>query len=48
MQGLQRYMLNAGFYLAGGMLGVLSTVNSEVDIAPDCDALLDGPKGLKE
>lgn len=42
IQGLQRHMLNNGIFLSSGMMGVLSTVNTEEDIDPFCQTLLDG------
>ncbi len=45
--GLHRYMLNHGYFLSSGMMGVISTVMDTADVDPFCQTLLDGIRSLK-
>jgi glutamate-1-semialdehyde 2,1-aminomutase len=46
--GLHRYMVQNGYWLTPGMIGVLSTVMDTADVAPFCETLLNGIKALRE
>jgi glutamate-1-semialdehyde 2,1-aminomutase len=46
--GLHRYMVQNGFWMTPGMVGVLSTVMDTADIAPFCETLLAGIRELRE
>ncbi|MEJ2088016.1 MAG: aminotransferase class III-fold pyridoxal phosphate-dependent enzyme [Gammaproteobacteria bacterium] len=45
--GLHRYLLNHGYFLSPGMMGVISTVMDTSDVDPFCQTLLDGIRSLK-
>lgn len=46
--GLHRYMVQNGYWMTPGMVGVLSTVMDTADIAPFCETLLAGIRELRE
>jgi glutamate-1-semialdehyde 2,1-aminomutase len=46
--GLHRYMVQNGYWMTPGMIGVLSTVMDTADVAPFCDTLLSGIRQLRE
>lgn len=46
--GLHRYMVQHGYWMTPGMIGVLSTVMDTADVAPFCDTLLRGIRELRE
>lgn len=46
--GLHRYMVQHGYWLTPGMVGVLSTVMDSADIAPFCETLQDGIRDLRD
>jgi len=46
--GLHRYMVQNGYWLTPGMVGVLSTVMDTADVAPFCETLLSGIRKLRE
>jgi glutamate-1-semialdehyde 2,1-aminomutase len=46
--GLHRYMVQNGYWMTPGMIGVLSTVMDTVDVAPFCETLLRGIRELRE
>ncbi|MGE0622039.1 MAG: aspartate aminotransferase family protein [Pseudomonadales bacterium] len=45
--GLHRYLLNHGYYMSPGMMGVISTVMDSSDVDPFCQTLLNGIRSLK-
>ena len=45
--GLHQYMLNHGYFLSPGMLGIVSTVMDTSDVDPFCQTLLGGIRELK-
>jgi glutamate-1-semialdehyde 2,1-aminomutase len=45
--GLHRYLLNQGYFLSPGMMGVVSTVMDSSDVDPFCQTLLEGIRSLK-
>jgi glutamate-1-semialdehyde 2,1-aminomutase len=45
--GLHRYMVQNGYWLTPGMVGVLSTVMDSADVAPFCETLMNGIKELR-
>jgi len=45
--GLHRYLLNHGYFMSPGMMGVISTVMDTADVDPFCQTLLDGIRLLK-
>ncbi len=45
--GLHRYMMNHGYFMSPGMLGVVSTVMDTSDVDPFCETLLSGIRELK-
>lgn len=45
--GLHRYLLNHGYFMSPGMMGVISTVMDDSDVDPFCQTLLDGIRSLK-
>jgi len=46
--GLHRYMVQNGYWMTPGMVGILSTVMDTADIAPFCETLLAGIRELRE
>jgi glutamate-1-semialdehyde 2,1-aminomutase len=46
--GLHRYMVQNGYWLTPGMIGVLSTAMDAADVAPFCETLLRGIRELRE
>ena len=46
--GLHRYMVQNGYWMTPGMIGVLSTVMDTADVAPFCETLLSGIRELRE
>ncbi len=46
--GLHRYMVQNGYWLTPGMIGVASTVMDTGDVAPFCETLLSGIRELRE
>ena len=46
--GLHRYMVQNGYWMTPGMVGVLSTVMDTADVAPFCETLLSGIRELRE
>ena len=46
--GLHRYMVQNGYWLTPGMVGVLSTVMDTADVASFCETLLRGIRELRE
>lgn len=46
--GLHRYMVQHGYWMTPGMIGIVSTVMGAADVAPFCDTLLNGIKELRE
>lgn len=46
--GLHRYMVQHGYWMTPGMIGVLSTVMDTADVAPFCETLLRGIRELRE
>lgn len=46
--GLHRYMVQHGYWMTPGMVGVLSTVIDESDIAPFCETLESGIRELRD
>ena len=46
--GLHRYMVQNGYWMSPGMIGVVSTVMDTADVAPFCDTLLRGIRELRE
>jgi len=46
--GLHRYMVQNGYWMTPGMVGVLSTVMDTGDVAPFCETLLSGIRALRE
>jgi glutamate-1-semialdehyde 2,1-aminomutase len=46
--GLHRYMVQNGYWLTPGMVGVCSTVMDTADVAPFCETLLAGILELRE
>ena len=46
--GLHRYMVQHGYWLTPGMVGVLSTVIESADIAPFCEVLQNGIHELRD
>lgn len=46
--GLHRYMVQNGYWLTPGMVGVVSTVMDTADVAPFCETLLNGIRELRE
>jgi len=46
-RGLHRYMLNHGYFMSPGMMGVISTVMDTTDVDPFCQTLLEGIRSLK-
>ena len=46
--GLHRYMVQNGYWMTPGMVGVVSTVMDTADIAPFCETLLAGIRELRE
>ncbi len=46
--GLHRYMVQNGYWMTPGMVGVLSTVMDSADVAPFCETLLSGIRELRE
>jgi len=46
--GLHRYMVQNGYWLTPGMVGVISTVMDTADVAPFCETLLNGIRELRE
>ncbi len=46
--GLHRYMVQNGYWMTPGMIGVVSTVMDSADVAPFCETLLAGIKALRE
>jgi len=46
--GLHRYMVQHGYWMTPGMIGVLSTVMDTADVAPFCETLLGGIRELRE
>lgn len=46
--GLHRYLVQNGYWMTPGMVGVVSTVMDTADIAPFCETLLNGIKDLRE
>lgn len=46
--GLHRYMVQNGYWMTPGMVGILSTVMDPADIAPFCETLLAGIRELRE
>ncbi len=46
--GLHRYMVENGYWMTPGMIGVVSTAMDSADIAPFCETLLAGIKALRE
>ena len=46
--GLHRYMVQHGYWLTPGMIGVLSTAMDAADVAPFCETLADGIRTLRE
>lgn len=46
--GLHRYMVQNGYWLTPGMIGVVSTVMDTADVAPFCETLLRGIRELRE
>jgi glutamate-1-semialdehyde 2,1-aminomutase len=46
--GLHRYMVQNGYWLTPGLIGVVSTVMDTADVAPFCETLLNGIKELRE
>ncbi len=45
--GLHRYMVQNGYWLTPGMVGVLSTAMDSSDVAPFCETLMNGIKELR-
>jgi hypothetical protein len=41
-------MVQNGYWMTPGMVGVLSTVMDAADVAPFCDTLLSGIRALRE
>ena len=46
--GLHRYMVQHGYWLSPGLLGVCSTVMDESDVAPFCETLEKGIRELRD
>ncbi len=46
--GLHRYMVQNGYWMTPGMVGVCSTVMDTSDVAPFCETLLNGIRELRE
>jgi glutamate-1-semialdehyde 2,1-aminomutase len=46
--GLHRYMVQNGYWMTPGMIGVVSTVMDTADVAPFCETLLRGIRELRE
>ena len=46
--GLHRYMVQHGYWLTPGMIGVLSTANDGADVAPFCETLEAGIRALRD
>ena len=46
--GLHRHLVQNGYWMTPGMIGVLSTVMDTADVAPFCDTLLRGIRELRE
>jgi len=46
--GLHRYMVQNGYWMTPGMVGVCSTVMDAGDVAPFCETLLNGIRELRE
>ncbi len=46
--GLHRYMVENGYWMTPGMIGVVSTAMDSADVAPFCETLLAGIKALRE
>jgi glutamate-1-semialdehyde aminotransferase len=46
--GLHQYMVQHGYWLTPGMVGILSTVNEVTDVARFCETLQDGIRHLRE
>ncbi len=46
--GLHRYMVQHGYWMTPGMIGVVSTVMDTADVAPFCETLLSGIRELRE
>ncbi len=46
--GLHRYMVQNGYWMSPGMIGVVSTVMDTADVAPFCETLLRGIRELRE
>ena len=46
--GLHRYMVQHGYWLTPGMVGVLSTAHERADIAPFCETLENGIRELRK
>jgi glutamate-1-semialdehyde 2,1-aminomutase len=46
--GLHRYLVQNGYWMTPGMIGVLSTAMDTADVAPFCETLLRGIRELRE
>jgi glutamate-1-semialdehyde 2,1-aminomutase len=46
--GLHQYLVQRGYWMSPGLLGVCSTVMEESDVAPFCDALEAGIRSLRQ
>jgi glutamate-1-semialdehyde 2,1-aminomutase len=46
--GLHRYMVQNGYWMSPGMIGIVSTVMDTADVAPFCETLLRGIRELRE
>lgn len=46
--GLHRYMVQNGYWMTPGMIGVVSTAMDTADVAPFCETLLRGIRELRE
>ena len=46
--GLHRYMVQHGYWMTPGMIGVVSTMMDTADVAPFCETLLSGIRELRE
>jgi glutamate-1-semialdehyde aminotransferase len=46
--GLHRYMVQHGYWMSPGMIGVVSTANDSADVAPFCETLERGIRELRD
>jgi len=46
--GLHQYMVQSGYWMSPGMLGVCSTVMEHADVDPFCETLLEGIRALRD